>query len=139
MVVVPLVLGGVAVAMARYRLDEIEPTVRRALTQAMVAILVGIVFLALARAVNLTSDTSFGAIVAGGALALMLAPRRARPEPGDPSARVRRPGAPPSGRLGAAPAWTRSPHPEVALQETLGLLARRLRLSYAAIEVYGDE
>ena len=71
---VPLVLGGVSAALTRYRLDEIEPTVRRALTQALVASLVGISFLALARTVNLTSDTSFGAMVAGGALALLLLP-----------------------------------------------------------------
>ena len=37
----PAVLSCLVVAMLRYRLDEIEPTVRRTLVQAMVATLVG--------------------------------------------------------------------------------------------------
>ena len=134
---VPLVLGGVSAALTRYRLDEIEPTVRRALTQALVASLVGISFLALARTVNLTSDTSFGAMVAGGALALLLLPvalwlnrvvRRLLYGDREFPRRVV------SELRGLDPLAS----PEVALQETLRLLARRLRLSYAAIEVFGE-
>ena len=86
----PAVLTCLVVAMLRYRLDEIEPTVRRTLVQAMVATLVGGVFVAVAGAVNLASDTSFEAMVAGGVVALLLLPLAVGAQPMDPSTRVRR-------------------------------------------------
>ena len=133
----PAVLTCLVVAMLRYRLDEIEPTVRRTLVQAMVAALVGGVFVAVAGAVNLASDTSFEAMVAGGVVALLLLPlavglnrwiRRLvygeRASAHQVVAELR--------RLDPLTA------PTDALRETLALLARRLQLSWAAIEVYGE-
>ncbi len=133
----PAVLTCLVVAMLRYRLDEIEPTVRRTLVQAMVAALVGGVFVAVAGAVNLASDTSFEAMVAGGVVALLLLPlavalnrwiRRLvygeRASAHQVVAELR--------RLDPLTA------PTDALHETLALLARRLQLSWAAIEVYGE-
>lgn len=131
------VLCSVVVAMLHYRLEEIEPTVRRALVQGLLATLVGSVFVAVAGAVNLASDTSFEAMVAGGVVALLLLPvavglQRAvrrlvygdRAFPGRVVSELR--------RLDPLTA------PEEALEETLRLLARRLQLSYASIEVFGE-
>jgi two-component system NarL family sensor kinase len=132
----PAVLAAVVIAILRYRLDEIEAPVRRALVQALVAALVGIVFLAAVGAVNLASDTSIEAMVAGGAIALLLLPvavglnrvlRRVvygdREFPHRVVSELRR--------------LDPLTEPADALQETLTLLARRLRLSYASIEVFG--
>ena len=133
----PAVLSCLAVAILRYRLDEIEPTVRRTLVQAMVVTLVGTAFVAVVGAVNLASDTSFESMVAGGVVAVLLLPLALalnrwlrRLVYGDPAtahqvvAELR--------RLDPLTA------PTDALNETLVLLARRLRLSWAAIEVFGD-
>ncbi|HET9423676.1 MAG TPA: sensor histidine kinase, partial [Nocardioides sp.] len=134
----PAVLSCVVVAMLRYRLDEIEPTVRRTLVRAVGAALVGAVFVAVAGAVNLASGTSFESMVAGGVVALVLLPMAVglnrwirRLVYGDRAsahqvvAELR--------RLDLRTA------PTDALHETLVLLARRLRLSWAAIEVYGED
>ncbi len=129
------VLGCVTVAIQRYRLGEIEPTVRRALVQALVLALVGAAFIGLVVAVDLASDISFGSMLAGGLVALLLLPlavalqrtlRRAVYGDRDFPHRV----VSDLRRLDPMTA------PEEALQETLGLLARRLRLSYAAIDVF---
>ncbi|HWM73978.1 MAG TPA: sensor histidine kinase [Nocardioides sp.] len=136
LLVVPVVLGCLITAMLRYRLDEIEPTVRRALVHACVATVVGGAFLSVVGAVNLASDSSVESMLAGGVVALLLLPlavalQRAmrrlvygdREFPHRVVADLR--------RLDPLTA------PTDALEETLTLLARRLRLSYAAIEVFG--
>ena len=129
------VLGCVTVAIQRYRLGEIEPTVRRALVQALVLTLVGSAFVALVVAVDVASDISFGSMLAGGLVALLLLPlavalqralRRLVYGDRDFPHRV-------VSDLRHLDPMTA---PEEALQETLGLLARRLRLSYAAIDVF---
>ena len=100
------------------------------------ATLVGAVFLAASGVVDLASDTSFGSMVAGGVVALLLVPvalavRRAvhhlvygdREFPYRVVSDLRRldPAAPPDG--GAA--------------RDAAVLARSLRLTFAAIEVFG--
>ena len=133
----PAVLSCVAAALLRYRLEEIEPTVRRTLVQAAVATVVGVAFVAVVGAVNLASDTSFESMVAGGAVALLLLPLAValnrfirRLVYGDPAA----------AQQVVAELRSLDPltAPTEALRETLTLLARRLRLSWAAIEVFGE-
>jgi signal transduction histidine kinase len=137
LVLAPAVLSCVVVAMLRYRLDEIEPTVRRTLVRAVGAALVGAVFVAVAGAVNLASGTSFESMVAGGVVALLLLPMAVglnrwirRLVYGDRA----------SAHQVVAELRRLDPRtaPTDALHETLVLLARRLRLSWAAIEVYGE-
>ena len=134
LVLLPLLLAGLVLAMLRLRLDEIDAAVRRSLVQLVVVALVGAVFLAASGVVGRASDTSFGSMVAGGVVALLLVPvavavRRAvitvvygdRDFPYRVVSDLRRldPAAP----------------PEDALRETLEVLARSLRLSFASIEV----
>jgi signal transduction histidine kinase len=123
--------------MLRYRLDEIEPSVRRALVQALIVAVVGSVFVALASTVNLAYDTSFESLVAGGALALLLLPlalglQRAirRFVYGDREL--------PRQLVSELRSLDPLTAPTEVLRETLTLLAGRLHLSYAAIEVDGD-
>ena len=130
----PLLLAGLVLAMLRLRLNEIDAALRRSLVQLVVVALVGAVFLAASGVVGRASDTSFGSMVAGGVVALLLVPvalavRRAvvtvvygdRDFPYRVVSDLRRldPAAP----------------PEDALRETLEVLARSLRLSFASIEV----
>jgi signal transduction histidine kinase len=134
---VAAVLACVVVALLRYRLDDIEPTVRRALVQALVATIVGIAFVAVAGAVNLASEASFEAMVAGGVVAVLLLPVAVALQRA-----VRRllygdrafPGRVVSDLRQLDPMTA----PAEALEETLRLLARGLRLSYASIEVFGN-
>jgi two-component system, NarL family, sensor kinase len=134
LLITPAVLGCLVVAVDGYRLDEVEPTVRRAVVQALAAGLVATSFVAVAAAVGQASDIGFRSILAGGILALLVLPlavalqrvfRRAvygdREFPHRVVSDLR--------RLETTSA------PEAALTETLSLLARRLRLSYAAIDV----
>ena len=136
LVLVPVLLVSLVAAVLRFRLHEIDATLRRSLVQLLVASVVGAVFLAAIGAVNLASEVSFESMVAGGVVALILLPaalvlRRTlsvivlgNPDlPYQVVSDLRRLD------LRTAPAE--------ALQEVLRVLGRRLSLSYAAVEVYG--
>lgn len=129
-----LAVACVAVAAGHYHLAEIEPRVRRGLVQALVLVVVGAAFVGVVRAVDVAADISVGSMLAGGLLALLLLPagvavQRAvrrlvygdREFPDRVVSDLR--------RLDALTA------PEDALREALELLARRLHLSYAAVDV----
>ncbi|KQV65894.1 hypothetical protein ASC64_13500 [Nocardioides sp. Root122] len=128
-------LACVAAAAAHFHLDEIEPRVRRGLVQALVLVVVGAAFVALVRAVDAAADISVGSMLVGGLLALLLLPgavavqrvvRRLvygdRVFPDRVVSDLR--------RLDPVTA------PEDVLREALELLARRLHLSFAAVDVF---
>ena len=128
----PAVLACIVVAGVGYRLEEIEPTVRRALGQALVVALVAAAFVGIALAVGAASEGSFGSLLAGGVVALLLLPlavalqrlvRRILYGDRDLPRRI----VSDLRRLETTSA------PDAALTETLSLLARRLRLSFAEI------
>ena len=122
-------------AVLRYRLQEIDGVLRRSLLQVVVVALIATLFLAVAAAVDLATGNSFSAVVAGGLVALALVPlalllRRVfsqfvygdRDFPYQVVSELRR--------------LDQRTTPAEALHDMLTLLARRLRLSYASIEVY---
>ena len=139
LLVAPPALAGVVVALVGYRLEDIEPVVRRTMVQGAVAALVGTAFVASAGAVGRATDVPVGAVLAGGVVALAVLPvgvalQRGvrRLVYGDPD--LRRTVVAELRRLDATTA------PAEALIETLTLLSRRLRLAYAGIEAgAGDE
>ena len=133
---VGVALACCAAAAARYRLGEIEPTVRRGLVQASVLVVVAAAFVAMVRAADAAVDVSVGSMLAGGLAALLLLPvavavQRAlrrlvygdRDFPHRVVSELR--------RLDPVTA------PEDTLREMLELLARRLHLSFAAVDVVG--
>ncbi|RYP85382.1 sensor histidine kinase [Nocardioides guangzhouensis] len=134
LVLLPLVLAGLVVALLRTQLNEIDSALRRSLVQLVVATLLAAAFLAATGVVGRASETSFGSMVVGGVVALLLVPvanavRRAltslvygdRDFPYRVVSDLRRldPAAP----------------PDAALHELLEVLSRSLRLSYASIEL----
>ena len=134
LLLVPAALAGVAVAVDGYRLEAVEPAVRRAVVRGFATSLVAVLFVGLAAAVGQLSDIALRSLLTGGVIALAVLPlavllqraaRRVlygdRELPRRVVSELR--------RLDARAS------PEDALAETLTLLARRLRLSYAAIEV----
>ena len=136
LLLMPALLACLVAAVLRYRLQELDGVLRRSLLQVVGAVLIGSVFLAVAAAIDLVTETAFWAVVAGGLVALLLVPlafvlRRTvsqfvygdRDFPYRVVSELRR----------LDPGTT----PTDALRETLTLLSRRLRLSYASIEVYG--
>ena len=138
LILAPAVVGCATVAIGRYRLDTIEPTVRRVAVQAAVAALVGSAFISLVRAVDFASDIAAESMLAGGLVALVLLPVALGLERG---ARRLVYGDRELPRRVVSDLRRLDPMtaPEDALQEMLTLLARRLRLTYAAIEVFATE
>jgi len=133
LLVAPPVLAGVVVALVGYRLDDVEPVVRRTIVQGAAAALVGTAFVAVAGAVGRATDVPVGALLAGGVVALAVLPVGValqhavrRLVYGD--ADLPRTVVSELRRLDATTA------PAEALVETLSLLSRRLRLRYAGIE-----
>jgi two-component system, NarL family, sensor kinase len=134
LLIVPPVLAGLVVALVGYRLDDIEPAVRRTVVQGAVAAVVGTTFVVVASTIGRAADVSVGSILAGGVAALLVLPlavvvqRRVRrlvygdrELPRSVVAELR--------RLDSATA------PSEALTETLGILCRRLRISHAVINL----
>lgn len=137
-VLVPLVVACWCSAVMGYRASDIDAALRRSLLQVIVVAVVGAGFLVAAGVVNVTAGTSVSSMVAGAVVACVLIPaalllRRAmshivygdRAFPYRVVSDLRRvePGS----------------APEQALKETLTLLARSLRLSYAAVATTGEE
>ena len=135
LLLLPPLLMCLVAAVLRYRLQEIDGVLRRSLLQVVVVALIATLFLAVAAAVDLATGNSFSAVVAGGLVALALVPlalllRRVfsqfvygdRDFPYQVVSELRR--------------LDQRTTPAEALHDMLTLLARRLRLSYASIEVY---
>ena len=137
LVLVPMVLACWVAAVLGYRLSELDATLLRSVLQGAIAALVGVAFLVAANVLNLASGTSVGSMVTGAVVVLMLLPaalflRRImsrwvygdRASPGRVVAQLRR--------------LTPATAPEEALEETLAMLSRSLRLSYACIQTTSD-
>jgi len=136
LVLVPLVLACWVAALVRYRVVELDATLRRSLLHLVLASLFGVAFLVAASAVNLLNGTSVRSIAAGGIIALALLPaallsRRAasRMLYGDRAFPYRVVSELRHVEPGASPAQV--------LDEVLSTLSRRLHLAYARIESTG--
>ena len=134
---VPMVLACWVAAVLGYRLSELDAALLRSVLQGAVAALVGVTFLIAANVLNLASGTSVGSMVTGAVVVLMLLPaalflRRImsrwvygdRASPARVVAQLRR--------------LTPATAPEEALEETLAMLSRSLRLSYACIQTTSE-
>ena len=135
--VAPLSLACVVAAVVGYRLEEVEPAVRRASVQGLVAALVAGAFVAVAAAVGSAAGVEVGSLLAGGVVALLVLPLALLLQR---SVRARLYGDRDLPRRVVTDLRRLDPTnaPEEAMRESLTLLARRLRLSYAAIEVVGN-
>jgi signal transduction histidine kinase len=137
----PPVLAGVVVALVGYRLEDIEPAVRRTVVQGAVAALVGTTFVVVAGTIGRAADIPVGSILAGGVVALLVLPLAVAVQRG-----LRRlvygDRDLPRTVVSELRTLDATTPPSEALTETLTLLSRRLRLSFAAIDVAaanGDE
>ena len=74
LLIVPPVLAGVVVALVGYRLDDIEPAVRRTVVQGAVAAVFGTAFVVVASTIGRAADVPVGSILAGGVIALLVLP-----------------------------------------------------------------
>ncbi|HET9944014.1 MAG TPA: hypothetical protein VFR56_00060, partial [Actinomycetes bacterium] len=74
LLVAPPLLAGIVVALVGYRLEDVEPVVRRTVVQGAVAALVGTAFVVVASAVGRATDVPVGAILTGGVVALAVLP-----------------------------------------------------------------
>jgi two-component system, NarL family, sensor kinase len=137
LVLVPFVLACWVAAVQGYRLLEVDALLRRSLLQLVLASMVGALFLLGVGAVSTASGGSLPSMVTGGVVALVLLPaavlmrrtisRLAYGERADPDRLVSR-----LRRLSPGTG------PEEALRETLELLSRSFKLSYAAVEGTGE-
>ncbi|HET6939649.1 MAG TPA: sensor histidine kinase, partial [Nocardioides sp.] len=137
LVLVPLVLACWVAALVRYRVVELDATLRRSLLQLVLASLFGVVFLLAASAVNLVNGTSVRSMVAGGIIALAIVPaallsRRAasRLLYGDRAFPYRVVSELRHVEPGISPGQV--------LDEVLSTLSRRLHLAYVRIESSGS-
>ena len=134
LLIAPPVLAGVVLALVEYRLEDVEPAVRRTVLQGAVAVAFGTTFVVAASTIGRAAHAPVGSILAGGVVALAVLPlavalqrgvRRLvygdRNLPRTVVAELR--------RLDSATT------PSEALTENLGVLCRRLRLVHAAIEL----
>lgn len=134
LLVVPPVLTAVVVSLVGYRLDDIEPVVRRTLVQGAVAAGVATAFVVVASMLARATDVPTGAMVAGGVVALLVLPVAVALQRGVRRSLYGDRELPPSvvtqlRRLDATST------PSEALTETLSVLSRRMRVSHAVIEV----
>jgi signal transduction histidine kinase len=134
LLVAPPVLAALVVAVVGYRLDDVEPAVRRTVVQGSVAALVGATFVVVAAAIGQTTDVPVGAMLAGGLVALLVLPVAVAIQRGVRRLAYGEPDLPRSvvtdlRQLDAEASAS------AALTETLAVLSRRLRLVHARIEV----
>jgi len=132
----PPMLAGVVVALVGYRLDDIEPAVRRTVVQGAVAAVVGTAFVVVAGTIGQAADVPVGSILAGGVVALLVLPVAVAAQRGVRQL-VYGDRDLPRTVVSELRQLDASTGPTEALTETLRLLTRRLRLAHAAIEVPG--
>jgi signal transduction histidine kinase len=133
LLIVPPVLAGVVVALVGYRLDDIEPAVRRTVVQGAVAAVFGTAFVVVASTIGRAADVPVGSILAGGVIALLVLPVAVALQRGV-RRRVYGDRELPRSVVAELHRLDVATPPSEALTETLTVLSRRLRVSHATIE-----